>query len=149
MLYEGHPESKERLRIQSALLFCCIRSLVSGVQCDVEKFLMQLYVGPCHVVSAEITVVVVMPIENAADCEVRGVISFLQLDEISGYLAEEISSRVELFCCTSAYCPADTSLAAREIPLGHLRASSVQSGLGTVGLFPLSKKWSTLLTITT
>ena len=30
--YEGHPESKERLRIQSAHLFCCSRSLVSGVQ---------------------------------------------------------------------------------------------------------------------
>ena len=37
LLYEGHPESKERLRIQSAHLFCCSRSLVSGVQCDVEK----------------------------------------------------------------------------------------------------------------
>ena len=35
--YEGHPESKERLRIRSAHLFCCSRSLVSGVQCDVEK----------------------------------------------------------------------------------------------------------------
>ena len=35
--YEGHPESKELLRIQSAHLFCCSRSLVSDVQCDVEK----------------------------------------------------------------------------------------------------------------
>ena len=52
-LYERHPQSKERLRIQSAHLFCCDRSLVSGVQCDVENCLMQLYVEPCHVVGAE------------------------------------------------------------------------------------------------
>ena len=75
---------------------------------------MQLYVGSCHVVSAEIAVAMAVPIGNPADCEVRGVISFLQPDEILGYLAEEVSSRVELFCrqCTSPYCPADTSLAA-------------------------------------
>ena len=35
--YKGHSESKERLHIQSAHLFCCSRSLFSGVQCDVEK----------------------------------------------------------------------------------------------------------------
>ena len=29
---------------------------ISGVQCDVESCLMQLYVGPCHMVSAEIAV---------------------------------------------------------------------------------------------
>ena len=33
----GPSKNKERLRIQSAHLFCCSRSLVSGVQCDVEK----------------------------------------------------------------------------------------------------------------
>ena len=37
------------------------------------------------------------------------------------------------------YCPADTSLAAWAISLGHLQASSVQSVPGTVGLFPVSK----------
>ena len=42
-----------------------------------------------------------MPIENPADCEVRGVIRFLQADGILGYRAEEASSRVELFCCTT------------------------------------------------
>ena len=62
---------------------------------------MQLYVRPCHVVSAEIAVAV--PIENPVDCEVRGVIRFLQADEILGYLAEEASSRVELFCCTTMH----------------------------------------------
>ena len=41
---------------------------------------MQLYVGPCHVVSAEIAVAMAVPIENTADCEVRGVIRFLQAD---------------------------------------------------------------------
>ena len=101
--YEGHPERKERLRMQSAHLFCCSRSLVSGVQCDVENCLMQLYVGPCHVVSAQITVAIAVPIENPTDCEVRGVISFLQSDEIVGYLAEEESSRVEFFCCTTMH----------------------------------------------
>ena len=93
-----NPES-EPLRTQSAHLFCCSRSLVSGVQCDVENCLMQLYVRPCHVVSAEIAVTMAVPIENPADCEVRGVIRFHQADEILGYLAEEASSRVELFCC--------------------------------------------------
>ena len=101
--YEGHPESKERLRIQSAHLFCCSRSLVSGVQCDAENCLMHLYVGPCHVVSAQIAVAMAVPIENPADCEVRGVIRFLQADEILGYLPQEASSRVELFCCTTMH----------------------------------------------
>ena len=36
-IYEGHPESKERLRIQSTHLFCCSQSLISGIQCDVWK----------------------------------------------------------------------------------------------------------------
>ena len=66
-------------------------------------------------VSAEIAVAMTVPIENPVDCEVRGVISFLQADEILGYLAEEASSRVELFCCTTMHVrvlPAETSLAA-------------------------------------
>ena len=61
---------------------------------------MQLYVGLCHVLSAEIAVVMAVPIDNPTECEMRGVISFLQADEILGYLAEEASSRVELFCFT-------------------------------------------------
>ena len=32
-----------------------------------------------------------VPIENPADCEVRGFVRFLQTDEILGYLAEEAS----------------------------------------------------------
>ena len=70
LIYEGHPESKERLRIHSAHLFCCSRTLVSGVQCDVENCLMQIYVRTCHVVSAEIAVAMGVPIENPADWEV-------------------------------------------------------------------------------
>ena len=70
ILYEGHPESKERLLIHSAHIFCCSRSLVSGVQCDVENCPMQFYVGPCYVVSAEIAVVMTVPIENPVRCEV-------------------------------------------------------------------------------
>ena len=38
---------------------------------------MQLYVGPCHVVNVEIAAAMAVPIENPADCEVRGVIPFL------------------------------------------------------------------------
>ena len=64
---------------------------------------MELYVGPCHVVSAEIAVAMAVPIENPADCEVRGVIRFLQVDEILGNLAEEASFRVELSCCTTMH----------------------------------------------
>ena len=102
-LYEGHPESKERLRIQLAHLFCFSRALVSGLQCEVENFLLQLYVGPCQVVCAEIGVAMAVPIGNLADYEVRGIIRFLQADEISGYLPEEASSRVELFSCTTMH----------------------------------------------
>ena len=62
---------------------------------------MQLYVGPCQVVSAEIAVTMAVPIENPAYFEVRNVIRFLQADEILGYLAEEASYRVELVFCTT------------------------------------------------
>ena len=65
--------------------------------------LMQLYVGPCDVVSREIAVATAVSTDNPADCEVRGVIHFLQADEILSYLAEETSSRVELFCCTTLH----------------------------------------------
>ena len=51
-------------------------------------------------------------IENPAYCEVRGVISFLRADEILGYLAEEASSRVKLFCCTT--------MQVRILPGGHV-----------------------------
>ena len=68
-----------------------------------KSCLMQLYVGPCHVVSAEIAVAIAEPSENPANCEVRGVIRFLQVDEILGYLAEETSYRMELFCCTTMH----------------------------------------------
>ena len=70
-----------------------------GVQCDVENCLVQLYVGPCHVLSAKIAVAMAVSIENPANCEAQGVIRFLQVIEILDYLAEEASSRVELFCC--------------------------------------------------
>ena len=51
-------------------------------------------------VSAEIAAAVTVSIENPTNCEVQGVIYFLQADEILGYLAEVASSRVGLFCCT-------------------------------------------------
>ena len=44
-----------------------------------------------------------VPIKNPADCEVRGDIRFLQADENLGYLGEEASSRVELFCYTKMH----------------------------------------------
>ena len=65
-----------------------------------KSCLMLLYVGPCHVVSSELVVAITVPTENPADCEVRGVIRFLQADEILDYLAEEESSGVAFFCCT-------------------------------------------------
>ena len=65
--YEAHPES---LYIQSAHLFCCDLSLVSGVQCDVEKLPHAVVLAPCHVVSVEIAVTMAVPIENPADCKV-------------------------------------------------------------------------------
>ena len=54
-------------------------------------------------VSAENAVAMAVLTENPADCEVQGVIRFLQANKILGYLAEEASSHVELFCCTSMH----------------------------------------------
>ena len=93
-------------------------------------------------VSAEIAVAMAVPIENPADCEMRGVICFLQADEFLGYLAEKASSRVELFCCTTMHV---RTLPGRHKPycvsnsIGTSSAFSVKSGSGTVGLFPVSK----------
>ena len=84
---------------------------------------MQLYVGPCHVVSTEIAVAMAVPSENPADCEVRGVIRFLQADEILGYLAEEASSRVELFCCTTMH--------VRILP-GRQKSCCVSNSIGSI-----------------
>ena len=64
---------------------------------------MQLYIRPCHVVSAEITVAMAVPIGNPVDCEVGGIIHFLQANGILGYLAEEANSCMELFCCMTMY----------------------------------------------
>ena len=102
---------------------------------------MQLYVRPCYLVSAEKAVTTAVPIENSADCQVRGVIRFLQAEKIFGYLTEEASSRVELFCCTTMHVhilPGRYKPSAW-VPLGHLRASYIHSGPGTIGLFPVSK----------
>ena len=75
--------------------------LIIGFWCDVENCLIQLYVGPSHVVSAEIAVAMAVPIENPADYQVPVVVRFLQADEILCFLAEVARSRVELFfCCT-------------------------------------------------
>ena len=87
-----------------------------------KSCLMQLYVRPCHVISEERTVAGAVPIENPANCEVRGVICFLQADEILGYLAEEASSSVELFCCTT--------MQVRILPNLH-KPSCVSNSIGT------------------
>ena len=113
-MYDHHSENEERLRIQSAHLFCCILSLVSGVQCDFEKLPHAVVRQTFHVVSAEIAVSMTVPIGNPADCEVRGVIRFLQADEILSYVfeGEALAGSCSVARqCASAYCPAD-SLAA-------------------------------------
>ena len=65
---------------------------------------MQLYVGPCHMVSAEVAVAMVcrLRIPPTVRCEVL-IVFFLQADEVLGYLIEKASSRVELFCCTTMH----------------------------------------------
>ena len=83
---------------------------------------MQLYVRPCHLVSAVIAVAMAVPIKNPADCEVRGVIRFLQANEILGYLAEEARSRMELFCCTT--------MEVCILP-GRHKPSSIRNSIGT------------------
>ena len=109
-IYEGHPESKECLCIQSMYLFCCSWSLVSGVQCDAVNCLMQLYVRSCHVVSAQIAVAMAEPIENPTDCEVRSVIHFLQVDEILPKRQALARNSSVAWQCTSVHCQADVLL---------------------------------------
>ena len=101
-----------------------------------------LKIASCNCTSdLEIAVAMALSIEKSADTEVWGV-SFLQADEILGYLAEEAISRVELFCCATVHVHI---LPGRHkpcwvIPLRHLRASSVQSGPSIVGFLPVSQK---------
>ena len=124
--YEDHRESKERLRIQSAQLLCCSRSFVSGIQCDVEKF-----------PHAVVAVAIALPIENPTivRCEMLLVLCMAMRSVILQKRQPHAWNCSFARQCTSAYCPADTSIAVWEIPLGHLRASSIQSGPGTVELF--------------
>ena len=112
---------------------------------------MQLYVGPWHVVIAEIAAAMAVPIENSA---VRCEVLFVFCRPMRSWVILPKRQALAWNCsvarqCTSAYCPADTSLPGWAIPLGHLQASSVKPGPGTVGLFPVSKNggasfWYTL-----
>ena len=112
-----------------------------------KSCLMQLYVGSCQMVSA---------VSCGHDCvdwefrwlwgEVRGVICFLQANEILGYLPEEASSCIELFCCMTMHVrilPDNTRLAASAISSVYLRASVRTWHRQTFSCF---QKWrSTLL----
>ena len=99
--YEGHPESKELCAYSQCTCFVAADHWFLVFSVMLKSFFMQSYVGACHMVSAETVVAMAVPIENPAYREGRGVIRFQQDDEISGYIAEEASSRVELFCCTT------------------------------------------------
>ena len=79
----------------------CLLQPIIGFWCSVWCW--KVASCSCHVVSAEIAVAMVVPIENPAYCKVRGVVSFLQVDEILGYFAEEASSCMELFCCMAMH----------------------------------------------
>ena len=109
-----------------------------------KSYLMQLYVGPCHLVSAEIAVAMAVPIENPTDCEVRGFICFVQADEILGYLVKEASSRVELFCCTTMHV---RILPGRHKPCCVSNSIGVSSSILRTnrtwhrGTFPCFQKW--------
>ena len=140
---------------------------------------MQLYVRSCKVINAEITVVVAVPIENPADsgarcysfsagrwdlrlsCQ-RGKLScgiVLLHDNARPHTARQIISTmdsVQQIYATNQTplsqtfrASSDTSLAAWAIPLGHLRASSVQSEPGTVAgyFFSCFQKWRSTLMV--
>ena len=93
-------------------------------------------------VSTEIAVAMVVLIENPADFKVRGVIPIKQADEILGYLAEEASSRVELFCCTTMHV---RILSGRHKPccvsnsIEHFREFSIKSELAQLDFFLFQK----------
>ena len=98
------PSRKKRTFAHTVCAPVLLQPII-GFWCSVWcwKCLVQLYVRPCLVISVEIVVAMAVPIENPADCEVRDFIRFLQANEILGYLDEEASSRVELFCCTTMH----------------------------------------------
>ena len=50
------------------------------------------------------TLVMAVPIKNPADCEVRGVIRFLQADEILGYIVAEEASLYSLYTQNYTIC---------------------------------------------
>ena len=144
--YEGHLESKKLLLIQSAHLFCC--KPIIGFWCTwklphavVRRNLSR---GKCRDSSGHGRA----NWESPADCEVRGVILFLQADEILGSLAEEASSCVELFCCTTIYvlilpgrhkpCCVSDSIGTSSSILRNVRTWRRRT-------FSCFQKWSTLL----
>ena len=144
--YEGHPESKSRLRIQSVHPFCCSQSLVSGVQCDVEKLphavvRRTLSRGKCKDSCGH----------GYADWESRRLRSLRYYSFSAGRWDLRLACRrgklsrgiVLLDDSARPHSARQTSLAACAVPLGHLQATSIQSGPGTVGQFPVSKNKGT------
>ena len=103
MIKKSIQKVKNFLRIWSAHLFCCSRLFVSDVQCDVGKLpyavvRRTLSRGKCRDSCGH----------GFADWESRQLwgarrIRFLQADEFLGYLPQEASSRVELFCCPTMH----------------------------------------------
>ena len=100
--YEGHPESKESLHIQSEKPV--LLQPIIGFWCSVWCWKLSHAVahqtlshGKCRDSCGH----------GCADWETRQLwgakFCFLQADEILGYLAEEASSRVELFNCTTVH----------------------------------------------
>ena len=151
--YQGYSQSKEHLGIQSAHLFCCSRSLVSGFQCDVEKLphavmYRALSRGKCRDSCGH----------ECADWKSRWLwgarcyywLVFWRSVEILGYLAEEASSHVELFSCTTMHV---RKLPGRHKPLCMSNSIGTSSSiLHTVGTwdrrtFPCFHKWKNTLLV--
>ena len=148
-------ESLSTKAIQKVNNVCAYSSRICFVAADhwFLVFSVMLKISSCSCTldlvmwSTETAVAMAVPIENPADCDVRGVIRFLQADQILCYLSEEASSRVELFCCTTMH---DRILPGRHKPCCVSNSIGTSSsilrtvGPGTVGLSCL-QKWSTLL----
>ena len=77
-------------------------------------------------------------------CLTVGVIRFMQADEILSYLAEETSSRVKLFCCTTMHVRQTQAFLREQFRWDIFEHPPYSPDLAPSGFLPV-KNWITLL----
>ena len=82
MYYEGHQKVKNVCTYSPLTCFVAADHWFLVFSVMLKSCLMQLYIRPCHMVSAEIAVAMAVQFLNHAVYELIAVIRFLQDDEI-------------------------------------------------------------------